>query len=42
MKYMIRDEDGEVYTYKNTEELLEALAKALGHEYYWMGEWIQC
>ena len=40
-KYKIRDDDGEIYSFKNTEEVLEALAKALGHEYYWNGEWFQ-
>jgi hypothetical protein len=39
-QYRIRDEDGEIYTFKNADELLEALARALGHEFEYMGEWI--
>ena len=41
MKYKIKDADGYVYTFSCVEEVLDALAKALGseHKYYWNGEW---
>lgn len=41
MAYLIRDEDGDVYSFSDMESVLEALASALGHEYYWKGEWYQ-
>lgn len=41
MSYKIRDEDNNVYTFDSVEDILEALASALGHEYYWNGEWFQ-
>ena len=43
MKYKIRDADGEIYTFKNVEELLLGFVRALGdnHEYRWNGEWYE-
>ena len=41
MSYKIRCEDGEIYTFQNVEEVLIGLSRALGHEYYWNGEWFQ-
>jgi hypothetical protein len=41
--YKIRDADGDIYTFKNAEELLKGLTEALGseHQYYWNGEWYE-
>ena len=41
MVYKIRDDDGEIYSFENVEELLKTLVKPLGHEYYWNGEWFK-
>ena len=43
MPYKIRHIDGDIYTFKNVEEVLQALVTALGmeHEYYWFGGWYE-
>lgn len=36
----LRDEDGDIYTFQNTEELLDFFRDVLKYEYQYMGEWI--
>lgn len=36
----LRDEDGEIYTFKDTDEMLDFFRDVLKYEYLYLGEWI--
>lgn len=40
-KIIIKDEDGDIYTFNSIEEFVEFFAEPLGYYYQFGGEWMQ-